>query len=533
MSSLRPRRHFAQRELLKAKHIPAPVGGMNLVDPASALSELDALSTVNLVKGERGLLPRPGWREWATNVGATAGEVRSVMPFHGTTTVVNRLFACAPNGIYDVTASGAAPTLKHTFAVSDGNSGRGVYCAVTTAAGPFLLYADETNGYLLYTGGTDIWAAGSTTGLAPADAAFVALHKNRVWFAQRNTLKAWYLAAGPTISGAATVFDLSAVFSKGGSLAGIWAWSLDSGTGRDDLLVFVTTAGELALYGGSDVAAADWALRGRWDIGGVPAGRRLAFSYGNDLLLLTTQGILPISTLTREGAQQDQLYTTRPLQPLFVQTMSEQASRIGWEMNINPKAGFMFVNTPGLPGSLQEQYAMSYSSRGWSRLQGLDILSTAVWDGNLYFGTRDGRVCQSNGYVDNVKLGGDTSQAKSINCFTIGGFSTLGSLSYKIIELITPRFITHGVTPAQTALARFDFDVSDAGAAGGVATGLGSVWDTAIWDTALWGGSLATAEVVQGATGRGVHVAVGVAFQSQDYSLLVGFDVAWQEEGLL
>jgi len=529
---LRRRRHFAQEELLRTTHIPAPTAGMNLVDPASALGPNQAISTVNLVKGERGLLPRPGYEEQATHVGATDGDVRSLLAFHGTTGAQNRFFGCAPDGIYDVSTPTSTPTLKHAFGISDTNSGRGVGCDVAIAGGHFYLYADEANGYLVYDESTDTWAAGSTTVIVPADIRFVTFYKNRVWFVQTNSLIAGYLAAG-TLAGAVTTFDLGTVFQHGGQLIGMWSWSLDAGDGRNSNLVFITSTGEVAIYTGDDPGAAGWKLAGLWNVGGVPVGRRLAYAYGSDLLMLTTQGALPISKLVNaETPLGESLYATRQMQPYFVQAMAEQGSRIGWEMNLHPKAGFLIINTPGVPGSVQEQLAMPYSSKGWSRLQGLDILCMEVWDGNLYFGTRNGRVCKSAGYVDDARLGGDMAHIQSVNCFTIGGFSTMGSARYKNVTFVVPRFITHGVSPIQEALARYDFDIADAGTASGTALGTGSLWDSAIWDTSLWMGLTATSEIVQGTVGRGVNVAVGVAFQSQDYTLLAGFDVMWQEEGI-
>src|SRR5574341_348084 len=420
---IRRRHHFARPSLLRATHLPAPTAGMNLVDPASALGPLQAISTVNLVKGERGLIARPGTVEQARGVGITAGDVRSVLGYHGTTAFLNRLFACAPDGIYTVTTATAAPTRVLAFGTNDVNSGRGVGCNVTTAGGAYYLYADETNGLFTYASGTDTWAATAITGLAAASVRFVTTFKNRVWVVEAGSLRAWYMSAG-AVAGAVTSFDLQSVFQRGGTLAGIWAWSRDGGAGIDDYIAFLTTQGELAVYSGTNPAT-DFRLVGLFNLGGVPTGRRLALSYGGDLLFLTTQGVLPISKLVGSLTPiEESLYTTRPLQPLFVQTMANQSTRIGWEMALHPKAGMLVINTPGVPGDVQEQFVMSYSSKGWSRLQGLDILSSDVWDGEYYFGTREGRVMKSSGYVDNVKLGGDTSAIKNINCFTIGGFST-------------------------------------------------------------------------------------------------------------
>jgi hypothetical protein len=90
---------------------------------------------------------------------------------------------------------------------------------------------------------------------------FIAItqHKNRIWFAEKDTLKAWYMGTN-AIGGAAAAFDLSALFSRGGYLVALGTWTLDGGAGLDDLLVFVTSEGQVAVYRGTDPAvAANWA----------------------------------------------------------------------------------------------------------------------------------------------------------------------------------------------------------------------------------------------------------------------------------
>src|SRR5574341_535763 len=162
--------------------VPVPMRGLNAVRPVTDLGPEYALRAFNVVVGSGGLVPRPGTAEHATNVGTAPGEVRSVLPYHSSG-ALDRLFATAQNGIYDVTAGGSTPTLKHTFATQNANSGFGEYLAfVNSANAHFLLYADEANGYLLYTEGTDLWTAGSVTGVSPTALVSVMQWGSRVWF---------------------------------------------------------------------------------------------------------------------------------------------------------------------------------------------------------------------------------------------------------------------------------------------------------------------------------------------------------------
>lgn len=514
---------------LHYQNVPAPILGIDAISAASDLDPRHAFYLFNLIHADRGLKPRPGWQEQSTNVGSVAGEVRSIMPYHSSG-ALDRLFATAQNGIYDCTASGAAPTLKFTFGTQNANSGFGEGLVfVNSANARFLPWCDEVNGYLLYTQGTDSWAAGSTTGVSAAALVSVVQWGSRLWFVERDTSKAWYLAPG-AISGTATAFDFGPFFTGGGTLRNLYRWTRDGGAGMNDHLVAVSSSGDVVVFQGTDPAfSSTFGLVGSWNVGGVPAGRRLASPYGGDLLLLTLNGLLPVSRLVSGAALTPDTYETNSIRPLFIDAMASQSTKNGWHVQQHPRGGFLSVNTPGVSGQAQEQFAMSFTSRGWSRLRGLDMVSSAVWQGEFYYGTRDGRVLKSTGTVDNVKLGGDTSQAQPIECVALGGFSFLGSVNRKQVKFYRPAFLTHGLSPAFQAYIRYDYDTTEPSGSLAQALSSAGAWDSATWDSSFWGGLFGKSYRRSGAFGIGTNVALGIRFAAQDYAVLVGWDIGWEE----
>ncbi len=124
--------------------------------------------------------------------------------------------------------------------------------------------------------------------------AYVNLFKERLYFVEKNSLSFWYLPVD-SINGAVSEFPLGGIFKNGGYLQAMGTWTIDAGYGVDDLAVFVTSNGEVAVYKGSDPSdPTDWALIGIWNIGQTFA-RKCVFKYGGDILLLTQQGLVPLS----------------------------------------------------------------------------------------------------------------------------------------------------------------------------------------------------------------------------------------------
>jgi len=228
-----------QKDRTHARHIQAPILGMDTVSAGVSMPAGYSIFSYNLIGAEYGLRSRLGWREWVT--GLDGEQVRSLLPFTGSTKdgASNRLFACTTSGIWDVSASTTTPTKVVTFANLDADSGWGISTGFVNSAGEHhLCYTDESNGYYVYEESTTTWTQGGlpanpVTGAVPENLAFVAAWKNRLWFVEKDTAAAWYLDIG-AVTGAATKFNFGARFKAGGDLRGLWSWTYDGGSGIDD-----------------------------------------------------------------------------------------------------------------------------------------------------------------------------------------------------------------------------------------------------------------------------------------------------------
>src|SRR5438093_4232898 len=90
-------------------HIPAPLGGLNTIDPGYQMPDTDCPVLYNMIGAENGLRSRLGYKEWCTGVGSST--VPTIMPFFGSSAngSKDRLFATSTGTakIYSVGASSA------------------------------------------------------------------------------------------------------------------------------------------------------------------------------------------------------------------------------------------------------------------------------------------------------------------------------------------------------------------------------------------------------------------------------------------
>ena len=339
--------------------------------------------------------------------------VRTVIPFTGAQTAQDRLFAATTDGIYDCTSSSNAPTRVLAFTSSTDKSGRGTSTVFVNSSGNhYCLYFDEENGYHIYDSSVDTWYTGSSygtpvSGADPTKLVQGCVWGNRLWCVERDTAKAWYTSTG-AFTGAMTGFVFGGRFRSGGQLAGLYNWTIDGGSGVTNSLVAISSGGDVVIYQGTDPSyAATFALKGVWSLGGVPVGRRIASDYGGDLLILSNVGAIPLSRLIQGGATGSEQYETRKIGNLFAQLASTYRLTQGWSVTIHPEDNTLIITVPsGGVDTASEQLVMSLHTKGWSRYSDLPIVSCAAWQGKLYFGTADGRVCVNTEFADGVTLAG-------------------------------------------------------------------------------------------------------------------------------
>lgn len=522
-----------QQQQAQSQPYPAPVGGVNAIDGLASPMFQDAIYAFNMVPSQYGMKVRDGYTEWCTNVGD--GGVRTIIPYVSTLAAQDKLFAAAEDGIYDVTASSASPSSVLTFVTADDDSGYGQYVNFINIGGSkFILYCDETNGYHLYTQATDTWAAvaagtsaGQIDGVDPGDFCFVMIWKSRVWFVQKDTGDAWYLPVGQ-VTGKVTKFNFSNKFKQGGYLVGLWNWTVDGGEGIDDYLVAISSAGDVVVYKGTDPdTAATFDQRGVYYIGPTPAGRRCAGSFGGELYLLSSYGLVPISKLMSGQVVIDtSILVSRKITPLINIDMAQSRTMTGWEVKLLPSQNLLMVSTPKLDNFDYIQYVQSLDTRGWALYRDFPYDTGDSWNGTFYVGTADNRVLIHSGTLDNVTLATPT-EGDEIEFSILTWYQDLNTSGQnKITQFIRPTFIAEAV-PAYGVLARYDYDLTEALAVPIPSTPTGDVWDVAVWDTAVWGVGVITSNLLSGGSGMGRSVAIALRGTSSAKTTLVRFDLTF------
>lgn len=527
-SSRRPR----TQQMAQTAVYPAPSGGINAISNLAEMPMSDCIFSYNLVPGQYGLISRDGYREWCTNVGT--GGVNTIIPYTGSVAAQDSLFACASSGIYDVSASTAAPPLKIAFGTVDSTSGFGVWVTTNNAAGAkFIVYCDESNGYYYYEEATGLWTkvtmgGGATqiSGVDPATFCSVVIFKSRLWFVQKNTGDAWYLTAG-ALFGAATKFSFGNKFLAGGNLKAIFNWTVDGGIGVDDYLVAISAAGDVVVYQGSDPASAStFEQRGIYYIGPPPAGRRIAGAFGGDLFLLSSYGLLPISKLlSGQTVIEQNIFISAKITPLIAAQMAQTRTTLGWEVRFIPSQTVLLISAPKQSGQEYLQFVQSTDTHGWGAYRSFPYTTGDTWQNLLYMGDPLNRVLVQTGSLDGVTLAGTGGTQVSWSMLT--AFADLQTPSQnKIAQFMRPTFISERA-PSYSVKAVYDYNLIESTDVPPSATPTGDVWDVGRWDIALWGGQFVTTNVLNGGAGMGRAVAVAVKGTSLAKTTLLRVDMTF------
>ena len=378
-----------------------------------------ALFNYNLTPAEYGCKIRNGYREFATGIPGTSG-VRTIIPYHArSSSAVDKLFAVTNNGIYDITAGGdmSAASLDYTFSDTSADAGYGTFVTHTnTANSTVLLYADSKNGLIEYDEGTDTWAAVTgVTGPTVADIRYVMLFKERVWVIEEDAVDAWYFDVGAR-TGTATQYQFGSKMKIGGTLVGLWNWTVDGGNGIDDFLVALSSGGDVLVYQGYDPsAAATFENIGTFDVGQPPAGHRMVSEYGGNLNILTASGMVSMQDLLNgvDARTTKENSIVALVSRIIRQRMTNTITDEGWEARFHPSQGVMMVTMPQTAGDVpgqdnrDVQLVMNIDTAAWGFWRDMEMFHGDTWNSTYYFcGTAGDTVYAQDSEQDGVLLDG-------------------------------------------------------------------------------------------------------------------------------
>lgn len=459
------------------KSIPAPTKGLNDYDSIANMDPTYALDMLNMFPSARSLRVRSGYQEWMTGFGTSVRTLASYAAMDN----ANELWAFTDTGIYDATSSGVAPA--PSIALTNGYMDTIMFANI---AGQYMIAVNGVDVGKIYDGTT--WANMSTTVASTQDMIGVHAYNKRLWFIEKNSMTAWYLPVD-AITGAMTAFQLGGVFTRGGFLQNIFTWSIDSGEGLDDVIVFQSSKGEIVGYIGPDPSvAATFELKASYFVGS-PLGQRTNDDLGGDVAMLTAGGVVPISRVVggTQAISRDEDTLTKNISQTFSDILKIRGLIPNWEILNFPSLTAMFVNFPDTGGSPAVQFVMNTLTGAWTKYD-LPIKTMVEHNETLYFSDEDGRILVSNpeNNLDNLDVSG------GFGVYITSGFQT--AYNYfemtgvnKVYQLIRPIFVSQ-YSPAMNYNVSVDFQPNPVSGVDSPSTGPTSVdfWDTALWDVNMW-----------------------------------------------
>lgn len=484
--------------------LPAGTGGLNDLDPIARMGPEYLLECTNFYPDTGQLVVRPGYQEWAVNINAGA-PIKTIMYYNGLDGAFKR-FASTDAGIYEITAPISNPALAK---------------AATDGSWEFVNYANAATNYLVAVNGVDAavlyngaaWtsftevvtpaAPGEIKGVNPNLFSYVLSHKGRLWFIEKNSMRAWYLPVD-AVGGEAKPFYLGGIFRRGGYLMILARWSADTGEGLDDRLIFISSTGEIASYQGSDPASAS-----TWELDSIffvapPLSKRSVTEYGGDLLMLCRRGLIPLSSLI-SGVSNEVIFSTaltKRISRTLIRLTAGDVPLFPSEVTLYNDAAWAVINIwNGVPdvtspygiilgeGNKPIQLVMNVLTGAWGKFD-YPVRTVRTIDKLFFMGTSDGRVLAvtPDSYLDNIRFDGVTPGV-AISASAMGAYTYLENQnSNKHAKMIQPLFQTE-VKPSfrMRTLPNFRLDRFLATPPTAVAIG-NAKWDISRWDEANWAG---------------------------------------------
>lgn len=383
-----------------------------------------------------------------------------------------------------LTGGGSGATATIVEIVDDGSTGTLYLQGI--AGGPFSNDETITDGQSgsatsNIPSGVGTYNSVTITGVDTSTLIQGGVYRNRIYLVEKNSMSVWYLPVD-SLGGAATELSLRGVFQKGGRLLFVSTWSLDAGDGADDKAVFVSDQGEVAIYEGSFPGDNTWKLVGVYQIT-APLGKNATMRAGGDLLVLTTDGIVPISlALTKDAAALSLGAITKPIEPEWTKEVRNRASNGPWEILKWPNNNLAIVALPGAAAETSRYcFIVNLETGRWAKWTNFDVQCLTLHEEWGYFGDMSGSIFKME------TTGADAGD--TYECVFTGHFDHMDKTAFdKTVHMMRATFRYSIPFNAKVSVS-VNYLQSLPAAPSAAASNSTDVWDTAVWDTAKWDGA--------------------------------------------
>ncbi|MBE6445637.1 MAG: hypothetical protein E7019_06305 [Alphaproteobacteria bacterium] len=440
--------------------LPAPTGGLNARDSLDTMSEIDAVVMDNYLPSDTKVSLRKGYITYANL------DYKILTLAEYSRPAFNRFFAFGGGNVWDITSKNNIKKIKDGF----GNNQwqyiqfRNRLILVNGQDKPQTFYIDENE--------QDCWCDAAFEGdnLHAEKLINVAVSKQRLFFVEKGSLSVWYSQGVGEVQGTLTKLDMSSIFQCGGELISVASWTQDGGQGVDDLTVFITSKGEVAVYSGNDPSNSDdWFLKGVYQMS-RPIGYRCTLQYQGDVVIISEDGYVPLSkALSQDKANASQISFSDKIRGLVLERTKNGKNKSGWQGIIYGRGGYAIFNVP--VSQQFEQHVVNLNGGSWCRFTGIRSFCWGSFGDRIYFGGDNGVFLFDEGYSDNgAHICGVVEQA----------FSNLGNPNLKRIQLINPR--TKSSTKyALVVYTNMDFEERKVSYAETIGSGGITKWENAGW----------------------------------------------------
>jgi len=461
------------------KIVPSPIGGWDALSPLAVMEPKYAAAMTNWVPRTGWIELRGGYNAWNQHINGTT-PVESLLVYRpSASNGAQSMFAASGSLIVNVSTNGSFSTV-----VTSKSSARYQYVNFTPSLGANYLLAvnGADTGIVTYNGTT--WSNTAITGTATNIFAAINIFKRRVWLISPSSTVAYFLGTD-AVSGAATSQDIGPFLSKGGYLMAMATWTVDGGNGPDDLAIFLSSEGQAVIYKGTDPSNANaWALVGVFDLP-RPIGRRCFCRLGSDLMLITEQGVLPVSqALPLDSSAVRSVAISNRVQNAMTLSAQNYFSNFGWQFIAFPQQSLLFLNIPQVENVTQIQYVQNALTGAWTAFNGWNANCFEIYNGSLFFGDNTGNV--------NLAYAGGLDLVQPIVADVKCAFNYLDEPGrIKNANMVRPFLVADG-TLTPTIQIDVDFENSTVSAPVTILTPSGAIWDTSQWDSANWSTGIST-----------------------------------------